>query len=139
MTEKFDFQDGNGPVPAHRHVNGRGWVADTARVYDKAWVSDDARVYGKALVHGQAGVYGKAWVYGDARVYGKTWVYGVMRSDGHCFTAVRCADGKKRVIAGCRYFTLAEAREHWARTRGGTKLGNETMAILDYFVATEQL
>jgi hypothetical protein len=24
----FDF--GNGPVPAHRHPNGGGWVADTS-------------------------------------------------------------------------------------------------------------
>ena len=28
----FDFEDGNGPVPAHRHSNGGGWVADTAQV-----------------------------------------------------------------------------------------------------------
>jgi hypothetical protein len=36
-----------------------------------------------------------------------------------------------RVIAGCRYFTMEEARQHWQQTRGGTPLGNETMAILD--------
>lgn len=30
----FDFQDGNGPVLAHRHLNGRGWVVETARVTD---------------------------------------------------------------------------------------------------------
>ena len=33
-TNTFDFQDGNGPVPAHRHINPDGttggWVADTA-------------------------------------------------------------------------------------------------------------
>lgn len=40
----FDFNDGNGPVPAHKHSKGGGWVADTALVYG------DARVYGKALV-----------------------------------------------------------------------------------------
>jgi hypothetical protein len=34
----FDFQDGNGPIAAHKHPNGGGWVADTA------WVSGDARV-----------------------------------------------------------------------------------------------
>ena len=28
----FDFNDGNGPVPAHKHPNGGGWVADTAKV-----------------------------------------------------------------------------------------------------------
>lgn len=25
----FDFDDGNGPVAAHQHCNGGGWVADT--------------------------------------------------------------------------------------------------------------
>ena len=32
MTTTFDFKDGNGPVPAHEHPNGGGWVADTAKV-----------------------------------------------------------------------------------------------------------
>jgi hypothetical protein len=50
----FDFQDGNGPRPAHRHVNPDGseggWVADTARVSGDARVSGNALVYGNALV-----------------------------------------------------------------------------------------
>ena len=25
----YDFKDGNGPVPAHQHPNGGGWVAAT--------------------------------------------------------------------------------------------------------------
>lgn len=57
MTETaakvFDFGDSNGPVPAHRHVNGGGWVADTANV------DLSARVSGKAEVYGNAWVYGK--------------------------------------------------------------------------------
>ena len=32
----FDF--GTGPVPAHKHPNGGGWVADTAFVGDKVFV-----------------------------------------------------------------------------------------------------
>ena len=52
----FDF--GAGPVPAHQHPNGGGWVADTAHVDDTAYVGRDAWVFGKA------------WVYGNARVYG---------------------------------------------------------------------
>jgi len=39
----FDF--GNGPVPAHQHSNGGGWVADTAKVADTAYVGPDAQVY----------------------------------------------------------------------------------------------
>lgn len=52
MTTTFDFQDGNGPVPAHRHPNGGGWVADTARVEETAYVGPRAQVYGSALVEG---------------------------------------------------------------------------------------
>ena len=56
MMTQFDF--GIGPVPAHQHPNGGGWVADTAHVDDTAYVGRDAWVFGKA------------WVYGNARVYG---------------------------------------------------------------------
>ena len=52
MTTIYDFQDGNGPVPAHRHPKGGGWVADTATVEETAYVGPDARVYGSALVEG---------------------------------------------------------------------------------------
>ena len=50
----FDF--GFGPVAAHRHANGGGWVADSARVADTAFVGSEARVYGEARV------CDKAWV-----------------------------------------------------------------------------
>ena len=62
----FDF--GFGPVAAHRHANGGGLVADSARVADTAFVGSEARVYGEARV------CDKAWVYGEARVCDKAWV-----------------------------------------------------------------
>lgn len=52
--QTFDF--GFGPVPAHRHKNGGGWVADTATVDSSAYVGFRARVYDNA------------WVCGDAQV-----------------------------------------------------------------------
>ena len=62
MTETtFNFHDGNGPVPAHRHTNPDGseggWVANTARVYGNAWVYGNAQVSGNAqfLVIGPIG------------------------------------------------------------------------------------
>jgi hypothetical protein len=82
-------------------------------------------------VYGDAQVSGDVQVYGDARVYGSVQVYGIVRSDRYVFVYVPCSDGKRRVIAGCRYFTMEEAREHWRKTRGGTSLGDETFAILD--------
>jgi hypothetical protein len=48
----FDF--GDGPVAAHKHSNGGGWVADTAFVAETAYVGPDAQVYGTALVSGAA-------------------------------------------------------------------------------------
>lgn len=40
----FNFNDGNGPVPAHKHPNGGGWVANTALVDRSVFVSSSARV-----------------------------------------------------------------------------------------------
>jgi hypothetical protein len=52
-----DFDFGEGPVPAHQHPNGLGWVADTATVEVSAFVGSDAQVYGNA----------HAWVGGCVR------------------------------------------------------------------------
>jgi UDP-3-O-[3-hydroxymyristoyl] glucosamine N-acyltransferase len=76
----FDFEDGNGLVKAHRHVNPNpsiegGWVSDTALVFGNAWVSDTARVYGNARVSGNALVSDNARVFGNAQVYDNAWVY----------------------------------------------------------------
>ena len=82
----FDF--GAGPVPAHQHPNGGGWVADTATVADTAHVGHDARiydnaeVYGSAQVHGSARIFGNAKVYGSARVSDDAWVSGNARIYG---------------------------------------------------------
>lgn len=46
----FDF--GNGPVPAHKHPNGGGWVADTVEVADTAFIGPKARVFDNARVLG---------------------------------------------------------------------------------------
>jgi hypothetical protein len=62
MAQKYKFGDGKGPVPAHQHPNGGGWVADTAKVADTSYVGPDARVYGDAQVSGTARVSGDAWV-----------------------------------------------------------------------------
>ena len=58
-------------------------------------------------------------------------VLGPQRSDGYLFYLAHDGDDY-RVIAGCRNFTFTRAREHWTKTRGGTALGDETLAILDY-------
>ena len=72
----YDFQDGKGPVPAHKHSNGGGWVAETASVSETSYVGPEAMVYGYARVYENARVYGYAMVRGDARVYGDAMVRG---------------------------------------------------------------
>ena len=71
-----DFKDGKGPVPAHRHCKGKGWVADTTTVENTVYVGLNAQVYGYAQVAGDAKVAGDAQVYGDASVYGGAKVFG---------------------------------------------------------------
>jgi hypothetical protein len=59
-------------------------------------------------------------------------VDGGQRRDEYRFVGY-VRDDVLRIVAGyCRDFTMQEAREHWARTRGGTPLGDETMCILDH-------
>ncbi len=79
----FDFGDGNGPVPAHKHPNGDGWVADTTTVDDTVFVGPIAQVFGNAQVYGNARVSGIARVYGIAQVSGIAQVYGNARVSGN--------------------------------------------------------
>jgi len=73
---KFDFNDGNGLVPAHQHINGGGWVADSASVSDTAYIGPNARVCGNALVLFDAQVGGYAVVQGKICVK-----YGIVNND----------------------------------------------------------
>lgn len=139
--------DTNNPlgVPAHRHPNGGGWVADTAHVADTAYVGPDALVFGyafvcdEACVDGNARVFGEACVDGNAQALGNARVGGnavlrsgtlcgcviyMQRSDGYFFTLQ--PDGK--IVAGCRFFTPGEADAHWGNPEH--HLHAESMAIL---------
>lgn len=101
-------------------------------VLENATVWGDAAVSGNARVLGNARVWGDAQVWGDARVSGDARIYGIIRSDGYCFVYVPCEDGEWRVIAGCRYFTMAEARTHWMDPNyRDAKLAHETLVILE--------
>ena len=67
----------------------------------------------------------------DAVLTGADLIEAAQRSDGYRFYA-NTKDGALMIKAGCRYFDIDTGREHWRTTRGGTPLGDETMAILDY-------
>ena len=73
----FDFQDGKGQVPTHRHSSGGGWAANTAEVADTAFVDLGAKVYGNTEVSGHAQTSGFTTFTGmltegaiDSNVYG---------------------------------------------------------------------
>ena len=66
--ETYDFGDACGPVPAYKHPNGGGWVAETATVEGSARVSDNAWVSGNARVSDNARVSGDAWTRSPAYI-----------------------------------------------------------------------
>jgi len=67
-VETHDFGLGDGEVPAHRHPNGGGWVADSATVAPTARVGEHASVSGHAIVSGYAVIGEQAIVSGHASV-----------------------------------------------------------------------
>ena len=77
------FDDERGPVPAHQHPRGGGWVADTASVDDEATVTEGAEVFGDARVTGNAEIFGYARIYGTARVEGPAKIGGLVRVAGN--------------------------------------------------------
>jgi uncharacterized protein YjbI with pentapeptide repeats len=54
--------------------------------------------------------------------------------DGCEFFAVR-RDGAVWIKAGCRWFTAADARAHWQKTRPDTPLGAERLRFVDFLEA----
>jgi len=44
----FDF--GEGPMPAHKHPNGGGWVSNDSTVPESVFVSEDSKVYGGSVL-----------------------------------------------------------------------------------------
>ena len=90
-----------------------------------------ANLYGADL--SRANLYG-ANLYGanlyGANLYGANVIVGGLRSDGYQFFAYKKEDGSIMIKAGCRYFSIGEARKHWHRTREETQLGYESQALV---------
>ena len=69
---------------------------------------------------------------GGADLGGADLIDGGLRSDGYRFVGWKNAAGVLMLRAGCRDFTLPEARLHWLSTRGDTPLGRESLEIVDH-------
>ena len=96
-----DFNDDNGPVQAHKHLNGGGWVADTAHVAETAFVGTDASVFGTASVLGNASVTDTAWVRGNAHVSGSARISGDAVVDGNAAVAGMAEITDDAYVSGC--------------------------------------
>ena len=70
-----------------------------------------------------------------ANLFGANLIVGGYRSDGFCFLLYKEPDGTVKLRAGCRYFSLKEAKAHWLATRNGTQLGRESAALIAGLVA----
>jgi uncharacterized protein YjbI with pentapeptide repeats len=68
-----------------------------------------------------------------ANLDGANLIVGGQRTDGYRFLLIRAADASGFTLrAGCRSFaSFADARAHWKDTRGGTELGDESLALVD--------
>ena len=117
-----DFDDNAGPVPAHQHLNGRGWVADTATVSDEAFVGPDASVFDYASITGRASITGTAWVCGNADVSGSAKVGGDAIVDGHARVTGFAQVTDSAVVSGTAQV------DGTTKVDGTTRLGNELEA-----------
>ncbi len=68
MSETYDF--GAGPVPAHQHPNGGGWVADAAYVAPGVWVGPAAGVAGGDI---RGGTIRGGVIWGGTILGGTIW------------------------------------------------------------------
>jgi hypothetical protein len=67
----------------------------------------------------------------DANLRGAYLIHLGVRSDGYEFFAV-VNDGVIWIKAGCRYFSIKDAANHWKETRDGTPLGDESKQFLSH-------
>ena len=80
-------------VSGHKHPNGGGFVADTAKVADSVYVAENAQVLGYADVSWNARILGHAVVAGTAKVSGNTIV-----GDSACVCGQAVVSENARII-----------------------------------------
>ena len=60
---------------------------------------------------------------------------GGLRSDGYRFWLIHSTEQGWRIKAGCRNFTLAEARTHWSQPRENMQLNAQALLIVEHMLA----
>ena len=116
LTETHDFENDEGPVPAHKHGNGGGWVANSAVVADTAFVGPSASVFGRARVLDNSSVSDSAWVCGDAVASGDSRVHGDAVVEGN---AQILGHGE---VGGDAYVTGIAVIKDYAKVAGNAQI-----------------
>lgn len=132
---KHDFKDGSGRVFAHKHDNGGGWVADTAKVADDVYVGPRCQIFNYASVSGKVKLHGRVKVFGHSCVHGAWQRSGILLTkDAMIFGAATVRDdvsmtdtarvsGNACVSGTSRLFNNANATES-AQVVSTTLMGN---------------
>lgn len=68
----FDFNDGRGPVAAHRHRNGGGRVEEGATADENTYIGQYSAVMGNAKLLNGAQLLGRSTLTGDDMIDGET-------------------------------------------------------------------
>lgn len=123
----FDF--GNGPVPAHQHPNGGGWVADTTDVEDTVYVGLHAQVFEEAYLRGKcrvddfAKVSGRSMVFDEAIIRGRAQVFGSVGMEDNAI-----------IEGNAKVFQAAILRKH-ARVSGNARVSGRALLTDDSVVS----
>lgn len=131
---KHDFKDGAGRIFAHKHDNGRGWVADTAKVDDSVYVGPRCQIFNRAIVKGTVRMEGQSRISGNAVVSGGV----IMRKNAQIYGAAIVRDtteisddarifGSAHVSGTSRIFGSAVVSES-AQLFSVTLLGNSRVS-----------
>ena len=107
-----------------------------ARLGDGVWIGAGAWIGARARLGDGAQIGGGAWLGDGAQIgshaRGVVADLGCEQSRSYARIAYWGSDGAIRISAGCRDFSLVEARAHWgAGYPGERRIGDEYLAILD--------
>ena len=134
MTElTFDFGDGRGPVPAHRHINPDksegGWVADSATVAVTTTIHVNAMVGYRASIGDGASIWDGAWYM----------TLGPLGSRRAMLTIVGAPDGAIKCWTGCWSGTLTEFAAAVKKTHEGNQHEEAYAAAIKFITAYAKL
>ena len=124
---KHDFKDGYGRVFAHKHDNGGGWVADTARVADTVYIGPRCEIFQMACVSERVRLEGRARIFGSAVVRDSV----LLKQDGSIYGAAVVTDkttlSDNAKICGNAHVTGTSRLEHSAIVTDSARVTSTTL------------